>query len=88
MNDSLLKRFIVRFITRRAALMVGNVVPAGIGAVIGGRRATGRWQKTTIKTRAKPSAGRRWSGPRTGTSSSDATAHRDRPSKRIAHQAV
>ncbi|MEV6555461.1 hypothetical protein AB0M22_07085 [Nocardia sp. NPDC051756] len=48
MNDSLLKRFIVRFITRRAALMAGKVVPAGIGAVIGGvgNRAMG---KTTIK---------------------------------------
>ena len=44
MNDSLLKRFIVRFITRRAALMAGKVVPAGIGAVIGGlgNRALGR----------------------------------------------
>ncbi|WP_194836285.1 hypothetical protein [Nocardia sp. XZ_19_369] len=48
MNDSLLKRFIVRFITRRAALMAGKVVPAGIGAVIGGvgNRAMG---KTTVK---------------------------------------
>ncbi|PXX68887.1 hypothetical protein DFR70_102573 [Nocardia tenerifensis] len=48
MNDSLLKRFIIRFITRRAALMAGKVVPAGIGAVIGGvgNRAMG---KTTIK---------------------------------------
>ncbi|MFI6169963.1 hypothetical protein ACIBCN_24500 [Nocardia sp. NPDC051052] len=48
MNDSLLKRFIVRFITRRAALMAGKIVPAGIGAVIGGvgNRAMG---KTTIK---------------------------------------
>ncbi|NEW40310.1 hypothetical protein GV794_03675 [Nocardia cyriacigeorgica] len=36
MNDSLLKRFIVRFITKRAALMAGKVLPAGIGAVIGG----------------------------------------------------
>ncbi|WP_405161121.1 hypothetical protein OG203_32835 [Nocardia sp. NBC_01499] len=48
MNDSLLKRFVVRFITRRAALMAGKIVPAGIGAVIGGvgNRAMG---KTTIK---------------------------------------
>lgn len=48
MNDSLLKRFIIRFITRRAALMAGKIVPAGIGAVIGGvgNRAMG---KTTIK---------------------------------------
>ncbi|GAA5041925.1 hypothetical protein [Nocardia callitridis] len=48
MNDSLLKRFIVRFITKRAALMAGKVLPAGIGAVIGGagNRSLG---KTTIK---------------------------------------
>lgn len=44
MNDSLLKRFVVRFITKRAALMAGKVVPAGIGAVIGGvgNRALGK----------------------------------------------
>ncbi|MEU1983320.1 hypothetical protein [Nocardia sp. NPDC019395] len=44
MNDSLLKRFIVRFITKRAALMAGKIVPAGIGAVIGGvgNRALGK----------------------------------------------
>jgi hypothetical protein len=44
MNDSLLKRFIIRFITKRAALMAGKVVPAGIGAVIGGfgNRALGK----------------------------------------------
>ncbi|WP_069164042.1 hypothetical protein [Nocardia altamirensis] len=52
MNDSLLKRFIIRFITRRAALMAGKVVPAGIGAVIGGvgNRAMG---KTTISNARK-----------------------------------
>ncbi|MBF6337217.1 hypothetical protein IU450_15135 [Nocardia abscessus] len=44
MNDSLLKRFIIRFITKRAALMAGKVLPAGIGAVIGGagNRALGK----------------------------------------------
>ena len=36
MNDSLLKRFISRFIAKRAALMAGKIIPAGIGAVIGG----------------------------------------------------
>ncbi|QLY32861.1 hypothetical protein [Nocardia huaxiensis] len=36
MNDSLLKRFLVQFVTKRAALMVGKVIPAGIGAAIGG----------------------------------------------------
>jgi hypothetical protein len=52
MNDSLLKRFIIRFITKRAALMAGKVVPAGIGAVIGGfgNRALG---KTTISNSRK-----------------------------------
>ncbi|MGO4618229.1 hypothetical protein AB4305_32840 [Nocardia sp. 2YAB30] len=44
MNDSLVKRFIVRFITKRAALMAGKVLPAGIGALIGGagNRALGK----------------------------------------------
>lgn len=47
MNDSLMKRFIVRFLTKRMALMAGKVIPMGIGAVIGGvgNRALG---KTTI----------------------------------------
>ncbi|APA96077.1 hypothetical protein NS506_02010 [Nocardia seriolae] len=36
MNDSLLKRFMVQFIAKRGALMVGKVIPAGIGAAIGG----------------------------------------------------
>ncbi|WP_280246111.1 hypothetical protein [Nocardia abscessus] len=52
MNDSLLKRFIIRFITKRAALMAGKVLPAGIGAVIGGtgNRALG---KATISNARK-----------------------------------
>jgi hypothetical protein len=52
MNDSLLKRFIIRFITKRAALMAGKVLPAGIGAVIGGagNRALG---KATINNARK-----------------------------------
>ncbi|WP_216909051.1 hypothetical protein [Nocardia noduli] len=47
MNDSLMKRFIIRFLTKRMALMAGKVIPMGIGAVIGGvgNRALG---KTTI----------------------------------------
>ncbi|MBF6131850.1 hypothetical protein IU501_02370 [Nocardia otitidiscaviarum] len=36
MNDSLLKRFLVQFITKRSALMFGKVLPAGIGAAVGG----------------------------------------------------
>ncbi|MBL1076178.1 hypothetical protein JK358_17405 [Nocardia sp. 2] len=36
MNDSLLKRFIMQFIAKRSALMFGKVLPAGIGAAIGG----------------------------------------------------
>ncbi|MQY28643.1 hypothetical protein [Nocardia aurantia] len=44
MNDSLLKRFIVQFVAKRSALMVGKVIPAGIGAAIGGfgNRALGK----------------------------------------------
>ncbi|WP_067864788.1 hypothetical protein [Nocardia shimofusensis] len=44
MNDSLMKRFIVKFLTKRLALMAGKVIPMGIGAVIGGfgNRALGR----------------------------------------------
>ncbi|GAB0105848.1 hypothetical protein JMUB6875_48300 [Nocardia sp. JMUB6875] len=36
MNDSLLKKFLVQFIAKRSALMVGKIIPAGIGAAIGG----------------------------------------------------
>ncbi|GAB4588561.1 hypothetical protein [Nocardia sp. IFM 10818] len=36
MNDSLLKRFMVQFLAKRSALMLGKVIPAGIGAAIGG----------------------------------------------------
>ncbi|WP_067817300.1 hypothetical protein [Nocardia inohanensis] len=36
MNDSLLKTFLTRFIVKRSALMFGKVLPAGIGAAIGG----------------------------------------------------
>ncbi|MFI5779060.1 hypothetical protein [Nocardia sp. NPDC051570] len=44
MNDGLLKRFVVQLITKRAVLMFGKVLPAGIGAVIGGfgNRVMGR----------------------------------------------
>lgn len=35
-NDSLIQRFILRFLLERGALTVGKVIPAGIGAVIGG----------------------------------------------------
>ncbi|WP_067534678.1 hypothetical protein [Nocardia crassostreae] len=44
MNDSLLKRFMVQFLAKRSALMLGKVIPAGIGAAIGGfgNRAMGR----------------------------------------------
>lgn len=44
MNESLMKRFVVQFVTKRGALMFGKVLPAGIGAAIGGfgNRALGR----------------------------------------------
>ncbi|WP_330185266.1 hypothetical protein OHB26_17765 [Nocardia sp. NBC_01503] len=36
MNDTLLKRFVMQFLAKRSALMVGKIIPAGIGAAIGG----------------------------------------------------
>ncbi|WP_327141895.1 hypothetical protein [Nocardia sp. NBC_01327] len=36
LNDTLLKRFLTRFLAKRSALMVGKIIPAGIGAAIGG----------------------------------------------------
>ncbi|RDI53104.1 hypothetical protein [Nocardia mexicana] len=44
MNESLMKRFIVQFIAKRSALMFGKVLPAGIGAAVGGfgNRAIGK----------------------------------------------
>ncbi|KAF0846203.1 hypothetical protein [Nocardia caishijiensis] len=51
-NSKLLQQFIKRFITKRAALMAGKVLPAGIGAAIGGagNRALG---KATIENSHK-----------------------------------
>ncbi|RDI68621.1 hypothetical protein [Nocardia pseudobrasiliensis] len=64
MNDSLLKRFVVQFLAKRSALMVGKVIPAGIGAAIGGfgNRALG---KTVIANAhgAFGAAPRSWRGP-------------------------
>ncbi|MBJ8343584.1 hypothetical protein JGU72_02780 [Antrihabitans sp. YC2-6] len=44
MNNSLLKKFMTKFVAKRAALMAGKIIPAGIGAVIGGvgNRALGK----------------------------------------------
>jgi hypothetical protein len=44
LNESLLSRFILRFLMERGALTAGKVLPAGIGAVIGGlaNRALGK----------------------------------------------
>ncbi|MFI6999138.1 hypothetical protein [Nocardia sp. NPDC050175] len=36
MGDSPIKRFLVQFIVKRGALAFGKVIPAGIGAVVGG----------------------------------------------------
>lgn len=36
MNDTPVKRFLVQFIVKRGALAFGKVIPAGIGAVVGG----------------------------------------------------
>lgn len=43
-NESLLRRFVKQYAAKRAALMFGKVVPAGIGAVVGsvGNRALGK----------------------------------------------
>lgn len=44
LNDSLVKRFMLRFVTKRLAMSAGKIIPAGIGAVIGGfgNRALGK----------------------------------------------
>jgi hypothetical protein len=44
LSQSLLRRFVMCFAVRRGALLVGKVIPAGIGAVIGsvGNRTLGR----------------------------------------------
>ncbi|MFD3702684.1 hypothetical protein ACFWUP_06010 [Nocardia sp. NPDC058658] len=51
-NSKLLQQFMKRFITKRVALMAGKVLPAGIGAAIGGagNRALG---KVTIENAQK-----------------------------------
>ncbi|MFE3541907.1 hypothetical protein ACFXK0_02910 [Nocardia sp. NPDC059177] len=63
-NSSLLQQFIKRFITKRAALMAGKILPAGIGAAIGGagNRALG---KATIDNAHKAfgPAPARWATP-------------------------
>ncbi|WP_241385191.1 hypothetical protein [Rhodococcus sp. CH91] len=44
LNNSLLKRFIRRYLAKRSPLLIGKLVPAGIGAAIGGvgNRALGK----------------------------------------------
>ncbi|MFF0491700.1 hypothetical protein ACWDSJ_20720 [Nocardia sp. NPDC003482] len=64
MNDTLVKRFVMQFLAKRGALMVGKVIPAGIGAAIGGfgNRAIGR----TVIGNAHNAFGpppRGWRGP-------------------------
>ncbi|MCM6775806.1 hypothetical protein NDR87_17810 [Nocardia sp. CDC159] len=64
MNDSLLKRFLVQFLAKRGALMMGKVLPAGIGAAIGGfgNRTLGK----TVIANARGAFGappRSWRGP-------------------------
>ncbi|CAM2863991.1 hypothetical protein SKPI104516_07015 [Skermania piniformis] len=64
MNDSLLKRFVIRYITRRSLLMFGKIIPAGIGAVIGGigNRAIGK-QVVNNARKAFGPAPATWSAP-------------------------
>ncbi|MFE9785425.1 hypothetical protein ACFYO7_08595 [Nocardia salmonicida] len=63
-NSKLLQQFMKRFITKRVALMAGKVLPAGIGAAIGGagNRALG---KVTIENAHKAfgPAPARWPTP-------------------------
>ncbi|MGV8873626.1 MAG: hypothetical protein ACOH2Q_13940 [Rhodococcus sp. (in: high G+C Gram-positive bacteria)] len=44
MNKSLVKKFITKYLAKRSALLVGKMLPAGIGAAIGGagNRAVGK----------------------------------------------
>lgn len=44
LNDALMKRFVLRFLAKRSPLMFGKVLPAGVGAAIGGfgNRALGK----------------------------------------------
>lgn len=44
MNQTLLRTFVTKYVARRSALILGKLVPAGIGAAIGGvgNRAIGR----------------------------------------------
>ncbi|MGC0363029.1 hypothetical protein ABH922_001013 [Rhodococcus sp. 27YEA15] len=44
MNSSLVRKFVTKYAARRSALILGKLVPAGIGAVIGGagNRAIGK----------------------------------------------
>lgn len=43
-NNALVRKFVVEYATRRSALILGKLIPAGIGAVIGaaGNRAIGK----------------------------------------------
>ncbi len=64
MNDSLVKRFVVQFIAKRGMIMLGKVIPAGIGAAIGGfgNRALGRIVTVNARKAFGP-APRNWSQP-------------------------
>ena len=44
MNNSLVKGFVRKYLAKRSALVLGKLVPAGIGAAIGGagNRAIGK----------------------------------------------
>ncbi|RMI35063.1 hypothetical protein [Nocardia stercoris] len=65
MNDSLVKRFVLQFVAKRGVLMLGKVIPAGIGAAIGGfgNRALGRIVTMNARKAFGP-APRTWPQPR------------------------
>ncbi|WP_328532455.1 hypothetical protein OG935_23385 [Nocardia cyriacigeorgica] len=57
MDDSAMKRFLVQFVVKRSVLMFGKVIPAGIGAVIGGvgNNALGRTVIANLHSTLGPS---------------------------------
>ncbi len=51
MNNTLVKKFVRKYAARRSALIVGKLVPAGIGAAIGGAGNRTIGKRTIINAR-------------------------------------
>ena len=64
MNSSLVRKFVTKYAAKRSALVLGKLVPAGVGAVIGaaGNRAIGRGIIDNARAAFGP-APRAWSSP-------------------------